>query len=747
MSNSNIPGINNTGLKDDSQLPQIAVSTPLPQHLPAVYIYASQGPEVQITPANALVDVWGADTFDIRKPFFTHATALLNILKERANTVLVRRIRAAGAKNAFMTLVVDVNDTSGIVKTADRDSEGNFVVDGSGDVVYGDDVSGGRELTLRYVNDSDGTITDLGGGTRRFPIKTWTASSFGKNGNNFGIRTWVAKENTSSPVDNDVVDDQKALIINSSIIQLTASGKQIPLDNLYSSSIVKDSFKPNAYNYKTDANLDPQVIVSSYTNTESKGQSNIYGPIGEVNVHQESIDELVSELFEVENSARYKAFLTAGHGTGSEEEDIVKAYNDSKEDFEEARTNFKTAIGELDDNDITVEAYAVIKEIYENAMVAFEDAKTMVETYAEITYGEPVDDMYLIDFLTGTYRNGNPYEGIRISDEIGSTKVNESTTAFLMQGNDGVMSNSLFDTAVSEDIQYNSDNVNYPLVDMARYPLSIFYDSGFSVDTKEVLMSWTAKRPEVSVTIGTHVWGEAQLSVKDEIAAGTHLRSVAANYAESSLHGTPVTRICIFGHSGRLINSPYKEFLPLTLQVADYRAAYMGAGSGVLNSTKAYDDGVAGNNQVTLFTEVNNTFMTDTGKADLWNDGINYVQHFDTDTLFYPTFQTTNPNKGSVLNSDITMLLNVDIMKESNKVWTKLSGNSSLVDAEFLNKSTTLLLEALADKYGTRITVEVESVQTPEDLALGYPWTQNITVYANTAKSLMNQNITNRRKF
>ena len=161
----------------------------------------------------------------------------------------------------------------------------------------------------------------------------------------------------------------------------------------------------------------------------------------------------------------------------------------------------------------------------------------------------------LMNILTATDFNGIPYQSIQVS-----APANGDTTATSMDNNlisvhyatggaDGTLTLANYDKLVNNFMtQFGSfigaDGNFWPLLDDARYPFSIIYDSGFSIATKKSLLVPMGARKDVSTVLGVHYLGNwdatmstwtpqtTQLSLAQEQSIGYALKVAAQMYPE-----------------------------------------------------------------------------------------------------------------------------------------------------------------------------------------------------------------------
>ena len=350
---------------------------------------------------------------------------------------------------------------------------------------------------------------------------------------------------------------------------------------------------------------------------------------------------------------------------------------------------------------------------------------------ANVPNGVTAPTMWMIDFLSGANVDGINYYGFQL-DPTGD-RIAEGRTYYLVGGTDGDTSLTGFDAAVGEELDFNFENPDYPLMDTAQYPFSDLYDSGFSLPVKKKFASWLGRRNDVRVTLGTHTVGEATLTVDEEISIGISLRSYFSVFAESVVHATPVCRVVMMMQSGDLMNSSYTERVSQVFALAKKRAMYGGAANGALKSGNAYD--LYPNNRIDNMKNLSAPYLSNVAKEAVWSTGLNFCLYEDRFTMMLPGLQTLYEIKNSMLTSDINIGICVDVMKKQKLTWFRLTG-SILPDAEFIVKSNDTLAELTAGIYDDRVVVVSQTYKSPDDTARGYSWQNNAIVYGNIMKTV-----------
>lgn len=346
------------------------------------------------------------------------------------------------------------------------------------------------------------------------------------------------------------------------------------------------------------------------------------------------------------------------------------------------------------------------------------------------------DPKHMINILSGEDYLGNPYHTYKVLGPVdGGVLFTEHSTHYASGGSDGTMTLATFDQLVKEQLQdYGDLEVNF--LNTAVYPHSVFYDTGFSIDTKKAMLTPIGRRKDVYCVMSTQDVSDRQNTVAEESSMAVALRAAARMYPESEVYGTSTCRAIVIGQSGYLANSKYKGLLPLTIEFAAKCAEYMGASNGFWDSVSKPD--LAPGNQLRLFRSdsVNAPFKPASVRNRDWDNGLVWAQSFDRRSLFFPGFQTVYDDDTSVLNSAMNMIIAVELEKVAERTWRELTGISSLTADQFLDRSDRLIAEKVANRFDNRVIVVPETYYTSMDDQRGYSWSCNIHMYANNMKTV-----------
>lgn len=675
------------GTQDLSTRPLIREPEEIPTHLPKVYIFAQKGPITpQLVGGAERAQIYGTDSFDIRKKWGNHATVLSNLLTTEGNSQMIERVLPTDAgPEANLLLSLDVLETT--VPDYERNIDGSIKLDVNDDPVPLLDVNSDPVMvagySVKWVTSSintvagmsafghagitAGTQTDATTSTQSqlYPILQLKASSIGDWGNNIGIRIWAPDATNSNGIDTRLITQTKVYPLRMAVINrnaVTSTAKVV--ENVFGEKAISVAFKKGAISPTTDKQLYiGESFLDSYQNVKDVNYPPQIGDFGMVAIYDNNID-IVSGLF---HAAEMDYITNSSNPTS-----II--------------TDFTGAD----------------------------------------------DEHFLFNILNGTSSEGYPYHTYQFA--AGGIRPSEFTNLYASGSSDGTMNDATFATLVSERvIEYNNSNSH--LLDSAVNVESIIYDSGFPLATKYDLCSFIAIRKDTFVVLSTHEVGGMTLDASEENSLAIALRTRSQMYPESDYFGTPVMRALVMGRSGKLRSSQYTNRIPLSLEVAIKAARYMGGGDGRWKSGKNFDG--APGSIVTSTYDVNVTYTPAAARNRDWDAGLNWVQSYDRRSLFIPALKTVYNDDTSVLNSFITAMAIVEINKVCERAWRHFSGTSGLSNGVFVDRVNAFIDERLRGRFDGRFIIEPNTYFTDADIARGYSWTTAVKLYAPNMKTVM----------
>lgn len=674
------------GTQDLSTRQLVPVPEAIPQHLPKIYVYAERGrTDPQLVSGSDMTAMYGVNSFDIRKPWATHATVLANLINSNGNAIMMERVVPQDAGPvASIALYLDVLITT--LPVYERNADGSYTLDVNGQpIATATTVPGFKAKWVTDVVKYDAAGASLFGQavqvpgdqvdattqaqSIRYPILELNVDSVGAYGNNLGIRLWAPTSNSNSPIDGRLITNEQAYPFRMSCVSRPdAITTPSTIVTQYAEQYVNVTFKPDTINRTTDSLVGiKDVFIQSYQNINTPGLAPQYGPFGALQVYDQNVATLLKHFYDAE-----VPYIT----------------------------NFSDFTG---------------------------------------TPGEE----FAFNMISGVSSNAVPYTAFQlVSDTVDSVRLSENVTVYAKGGSDGTMSEALFGALVANSVTEYA-NLNSVLQDSAKYPESIMYDSGFPLATKYAMASFIAIRKDTAVVLSTHDVDGPTLSASEESSLAIALRTRLQMYPESEFYGTSTMRGMIVGRSGILLNNQYRKRLPLTFEIATKAAAYMGAGDGSWKAGFAFDQ--APENNVTMFSDVNITYTPATVRNKDWANGLVWVESFDRRSLYFPALKTVYDNDTSVLNSFFTMMACVELEKVGERARRQFSGISSLTNSQLIERVNQFVGDNTIDRFDGRFVIKSDAYYTAADIARGYSWSLKINIYAPSMKTVMTLSIVSYR--
>ena len=691
------------GLDDKSKARVVIAPDQVPTHCPKVYIRAKWGPtDPMFLSTNFMETVYGADTFDYKKKWTNHQTALLKeAFIANANACVVQRVIPGGIdtmKKSTLRIYVDLLEADADFEI-ERDDAGNFKYNNDGTPV--------KTATALNVNKVafiakmiEGTVVDgaFGAGkiidgnqvdnrgdvSKMYPIRDLEVPYYGSHGDNFGIRMWSDNELTNPQFDTTLINhpDVGCYPVNTAIY--TRSDKMATasiMKNNYGETQIETVLKADVYNPRGGRALSHEKrVIDDWADLNQAGMPNLYYGFGKCHVYQNNLELVLSKL----------ATLEATTGDAADDLDIDYTGDPASESYQQ---------------------------------------------------------FWRMNLLGLTASSGKEYQTARFAIfravPSGYFRPGPNTTVYASGGTEHSFDNASYEEQVVLEVtRYNDVRDN--LMDDARNVESYIYDSGFTFDTKLKLPYFISQRKDTYVFLSVNEAGEF-LSASDESSRAAALQARLSAMPESDYFGTPVYRGSIIGRSGDLIGSTYrgdqlstsplKARLPITIEVAAWMAKAMGASNGVWDKEAMFDENP--NNVIKMFTNINATFTPVSVRNIDWKNGLTWVQTFNLSSCFIPAIQTCYDDDTSVVNSCITAACAVSLQRIGQQAWRHHVGMSGLTNDQFLDRiNKWVSKQAPASKYASRFIIEPNAYMTEDDLNRAYAWHLAIRLAAPSMKTV-----------
>ena len=655
---------------------------PTPQHLAKFYLYTKKGPTTpQLVSGAEMTQMYGIDSFDLRKKWANHATVFANLVNAEGNAVMIERVIPMDAgPESNMLLSLDVLPAS--VPLYQRNTDGSIKLDAlNNPITTGTSAVGYKaKWVLTSLTDASGVATaesidKFGSATilpgdqvdtltstqsQRYPVLEFKASSRGAFGNNSGIRLWAPNVNSASGVSQSLISAEKTYPFLISMIR------------------------------RTDSNTSPKIVETVF-GEQAMTVCLKPGTIDPVSDKQMYIGDILLDNYQNTNDPKYPAFFG---------------------DF--------SSLAVYDNNIQT------LVEMFYAAEVPF------IDSFSDFT--NAANEEYLFNFVNGQSSQAVPYHSFQLVSDTSSTRMSEYSNIFAQSGSDGTMNDASFALLVKEKVMEYADS-NSHLQDIAVNVESIIYDSGFPLATKYALCSFISERKDTFVVLSTHDVNESKLSASEEHSLAIALRTRLQMFPESDYYGTPVMRGMIVGRSGKLRNSQYAKRIPLTAEIAVKAARYMGAGDGRWKNGKHFDG--APGSIVDYVYDVSINFTPASVRNKDWDVGLNWVQSYDRRSLFFPALKTVYNDDTSVLNSFFTALAIGQLNKVANKAWREFSGVSHLTNAQLVERVNAFVTANTQGRFDDRYIIVPEAYFSEMDALRGFSWTLPIKIYSPNMLTVM----------
>lgn len=672
------------GINDQSTVTQENPADLIPTHLPKCFVYTKWGPTTpELVVGASLTNTYHADSFDLRKKWANHQTVLLNKINAQGNSIMVQRLKPADAADeAMVRISLDILETD--LPVYQRGTDGTYLLDVNGD------------------KQQVGTTVIAGVKLKWVATAITAATNFGLGAQSVGDQTDGTNQSIRIPIMDLKVPHFGENGNNYGIRMWAATGTGT--DPLDTSILTNESVYPFNIScfYRATTTSTPS-IVKTIDGQESVQVTWKTGVINSNNDSQLSFDDVFVSSYQDLTSAT-----------------TAPTYGP----FGEAylyQTNLTTAL----------------TTVYNKEAPA-------VDSFSDFTGTSLSTEMYLVNLLSAVSTQNSPYHAVElVSTGTGAFLPNQSSTIYARGGTDGTMSDALYAGLVSTAMADYADE-NSELMDMANNPESVIYDTGFPLATKKDLTKFISVRKDTFVFLSTHIVGGATMTASEETSMAIALKAAAQLYPESSVFGTAPCRAAIIGRSGKLISSQYTGRLPLTVELGEKLAAYMGAGTGIWDSTAKVD--MQPNNQISTFSDVNVTFTPITVRNKDWDNGLVWVQKISRKVLFWPALKTVYDNDTSVLNSIVTVLVCCDLQKVGYKAWTQYSGRRDLTPSQLCERVNDYITTNAKGRYGDEYIVTPNAYITSGDNANGFSWTTEIELRSPVMSTVQKLTVIARRR-
>jgi len=689
------------GTDDKSIKPITPQPIPIPSHLPLFYLWTEKGPAKnemglivkELCDGGKLMRLYGENTVNPKSKYYNHATKFATKIIGTGNTIMVQRlIPEDNDKLANVTIYVDyIKDK---VKKYKRHEDGSIAYDTDGNPIEDSDspidgyrvkvyavvdehkvgqALGNKTMKTGYMTDSDGNPSTM------VPVVEFVAAYEGQAYENTGFAFSLQSKDD---VNEDVLASIKALPFELFVFE-KQNGIPVIKKDLFGSTKEHFVFRKDVTDPVTNSSLELKDVIQNWYNTKNPELPLVYPDIKTPYVYYKNIDSILSKVLETE-----KPYIAADVKTV--EGSIVNT------------TDWFDFIPDLEDKD---QKYLL------NVFNAFSTKR--------VKYFSVVYDNTAVTLPEGTkevfFSNNLPF--------------------FLGNGTDGEITDENFEKLVRNEMNKYIDP-NSEVMDLAVNVESVFYDSGFSIDTKKSLVNFITVRKDTFLVLSTREdkLGDKFNDLVTERAIAINLKARCQLAPESTFFGTPVARACIVAGNGLDKNDTTGHRWPLSLHIAVKAARMMGAGNGKWNPDYLFDKGE--DNIIDDMVDIQPAFVPQGVKPALWSSGLIWPERYDIERYYIPAMQTVYENDTSVLNSFPVGMALTKITKVAAACHRKFTGVTRWTSEELIENVENYMNSELADTFAGIIKVVTKAMITDFDKERGYSWTTVVKLGANNMKTV-----------
>lgn len=333
---------------------------------------------------------------------------------------------------------------------------------------------------------------------------------------------------------------------------------------------------------------------------------------------------------------------------------------------------------------------------------------------------------WLVDIFAGYDLNGGLYDGLQVNSATvtGKAILGGSNIHFLSGGSDGTMNDDVYDELVSREMQLFPDGGKVRYDNELKYSLGFFWDSGFSMETKQSLCNFIAGSRNTFLALCTHVYNQGTNDDQTEEAAKIALNEMITSIPESDFFGTPAARGLIAGQSAIIRNSSWKKRVPMLYSIASFFSKYMGAGNGICKTEARFNRG--SKTVIEDLADLSQPWKGNDVYASDWEANLITARSFDYYRLFIPAIQSIYSEDRSVLNNAMFNAAMTYVYRVSDRVWADTTGEDRMTRDEVAKDVENNIIARLAGRLDGIADITPKAYFTAEDIANGYSITLDL---------------------
>lgn len=684
---SAMPWMYSEGIHDYSPAQPVLPRTESPDHCPIAYIVAERGPIARekvatyVDSGGQRINMFGSSTFDETGKYASHQTCLSNRLMKSANAHFISRLWPDdGGPKATVRLNMHVLFEEFPVNR--RNSDGSFARSALGELIPLDGTTV-KGATVMFTTSVIPTTSDGGSGIGLGTISN--VSPLGEGALVYPIYdkevTWFGSygNNQGFGIYTNTTKTQEA--INTDMVTATRAFpfrmSIVERDDAYSTGRRKQTISGE---YALDFNLRPNSFYK----------------------------RLNKELY------LGNCFKTAWSIQGTAGTQPVYG-----------------PFGRI----------AIYQENIDFLLGKFYDLEKEAQTpWTDIDFNlDPDVEKYMFNLFGGHTTQGIPYVTYRFASITASpdaVSLTENNYMYAGGAHDGTITSQTHERLAIAEMRRFTDNQEEITWNLARYPITDVYDTGYALEGKEAVIECLSHRQQLFVHLTTHTVGARPLSASEESSLGAYLYTRIGGFPESTFHNTAACRGMIMARSGQYLDGTFRQDLPLLFEQIKNTSAVCGASSGVWATNRIND--IYAENVITSFGDLNVDNVPPLTMAALWSKGIIYPLDYDMNKRQIGALQTVFPDDSSVLNNYWVVRAGMALFMVGHLIWRKFRGSSKMDRAE-LAQAVEEEFDALVvstNKFGSLINTTRECKFTKEDIKRNYSWTLIVRMGGKSQKNV-----------
>lgn len=259
-----------------------------------------------------------------------------------------------------------------------------------------------------------------------------------------------------------------------------------------------------------------------------------------------------------------------------------------------------------------------------------------------------------------------------------------------------------------------------PYVDVAKYPFSMFWDTGFSYDTKVSARNLLKHRADVGVILscftvadkvkqpdGQEYFNYISHQTEEQLQAiGSKLKLAYSLYPESIYYGTSAVRVGIVKHSGVKNNSAYPKRRSVAIHLIEQISRYMGRGDGKWRESAIIDH--ESNRIIDGWSDLDVEYQPPSIKQRNFDNNLISLEPFDSKRYYFPFLTTIYPDETSILRDLVVMFACLYLERAGAAVLRKHIGDNSRRGQSKLDAITRDLQNEVRHAFHGRFNIEAE---------------------------------------